>query len=261
VPELGWIDRIGPYRVQKKEGPRPDGQAYLRLKRQQALIVHTTEGSSVDGAVFTLRSRFSAPHFVVGEGRIVQMRPLWAEAATVRTWNDRYIQVECVGHASLKLHRLTEGTWKPLVALARFVHEELGIPLRRPNGWSDQLAGGTWANNNPRRQSRIALEFHGLVGHIEIPDQDPTWHWDPGSLDYSALIAEAKAGTKDTEDDVMYLKFKEGVRKYVRRTKEKGHDAGPAPKAIEDHDVRWGWGLARSLSDKGRDLGAVDPDA
>jgi hypothetical protein len=58
----------------------------------------------------------------------------------------------------------------------------------------------------------------------------------------------------------MYLKFKEGVRKYVRRTKEKGHDAGPAPKAIEDKDVRWGWGIARTLSNKGQDLGAVDPD-
>lgn len=196
---MEWVSRIGPFKVERMEGKRPGGQPYLPLRANPSLCVHTTEGNSVAGAVSTLRSNFTAPHFVVGENRIVQMRPLSAQGATVHDWNDRFIQVECVmrvGSIGLKLHRMKAGTWEPLVALTRFVHEELNIPLRRPDGWSDQLAPGTWANNNVRRQSRKALTFRGVFGHIEIPDQDPTWHWDPGSLDYTALFAAAQ------EDDM-----------------------------------------------------------
>ena len=197
---MEWVQRIGDYDVERQEGPRPGGQAYLPLRSNPSFCVHTTEGSTVAGAVATLRQNFTAPHFVVGENRIVQMRPLSAQGATVHDWNDRFIQVECVGRADLKLHRLTPTTWQPLVALTRFVNKELGIPLRRPDGWSDQLAAGTWANNNPRRQSGIALQFRGVFGHVDVPDQDPSWHWDPGSLDYTALFAEA-LGEDDMTDE------------------------------------------------------------
>jgi hypothetical protein len=188
----GWVDQIGPYKVQKKEGPRPGGQPYLKLNANPSFCVHTTEGSTVEGAVATLRANFSAPHFVVGERTIVQMRPLWAQAATLVSHNERFIQVECVGRADLKEHQLTIGTWAPLVALTRYVNQKLGVPLKRPLGFSDQLPPGTWANDNPRRQSGKALQGRVVVGHIDVPDQSPTWHWDPGSLDYSALFDQAK---------------------------------------------------------------------
>lgn len=251
----GWINQIGAYRVEKKEGPRPGGAAYLKLRPgTPAFCIHTTEGSTVDGAVSTIRSRFTAPHFVVGQNRIVQMRPLWAQGATVHDWNDRYIQVECVGFSKLAEHQLTPDTWKPLVALTRWLHEQLGIPLRRPDGWADQLPAGTWANNNTRRQSRIALTFKGLVGHIDIPDQDPSWHWDPGSLDYSALIAEASGGDAKEEDDVKFDEFMMGAKKYMKRAKEKGKDAGPCPDKITGPQ-RFGWNLARFAYQNGGDLG------
>jgi hypothetical protein len=189
---IAWVDQIGPYKVERMEGPRPGGQPYLKLNDNPGFCVHTTEGSTVAGAVSTLRSNFSAPHFVVGEGRIVQMRPLTAQAATLVSHNDRFIQVECVGRANLKEHQLTVSTWAPLVALTRFVNQQCGVPLKRPLGFSDQLPAGTWANNNPRRQSGKALEGRKVVGHIDVPDQSPTWHWDPGSLDYSALFEQAR---------------------------------------------------------------------
>jgi hypothetical protein len=188
----GWVGKIGPYEVERMEGPRPGGQSYLKLNANPSFCVHTTEGSTVEGAVNTLRNNCSCPHFVVGEGRIVQMRPLWAQAATLVSHNERFIQVECVGRANLKEHQLTPGTWSPLVALTRFVNQELGVPLKRPLGFADQLPPGTWANDNPRRQSGKALQGRVVVGHIDVPDQSPTWHWDPGSLDYSALFDQAR---------------------------------------------------------------------
>jgi hypothetical protein len=195
-----WVDQIGTYSVQRRESRRPSGQAYLRLANDPSFCIHTTEGNSVDGAWATLDSRHSAPHFIVGEGRIVQLRPLWAQAATLRSHNDLFIQVECVGHASLELHTLTPSTWEPLVELTRYLHEQGGIPLSRPSLWDDKLPGSYWAWNNSRRTSRLALIKRGVYGHIDIPDQDPTWHWDPGSLNYTQLFEEATSSTQEADD-------------------------------------------------------------
>jgi hypothetical protein len=243
---MKWIDgkQLGRFTVQKHELKRPGGQAYIPLAAPKVLIIHTTEGSTVAGALSTLGANFTGPHFVVGENRIVQTRPLDGEAATVHDHNDIGWQVECVGSAKLAEHRLTPSTWEPLVELVRWVGEQ-GVPLKRPDGWDDQLPPGTWANNNPRRQSRKALSFRGLVGHIEIPDQDPSWHWDPGSLDYSELIAQA-TGTGD--DDMAMDDYIAGSNAAQQRAvKEDGTvvDPGPAPEGKPKHfqagwsDVRW----------------------
>lgn len=188
-----WADRIGIYRVEKRESPRPFGQAYLPLDANPSFVIHTTEGSTVDGAWNTLDSKSAAPHFIVGEGRIVQCRPLSAQAATVHDHNARFIQVECVGRSDIKMHRLSPQTWEPLVALTSYIHHTLGVPLRRPDGWTDQLPSGeVWAANNSRRISRKALTERGVYGHVEVPNQEPTWHWDPGSLDYAELFRRAR---------------------------------------------------------------------
>ena len=187
-----WVSQIGSYRVEKHESPRPGGQAYLPLDPAPSFCIHTTEGSTVDGAWVTLNGKSAAPHFIIGEGRIVQCRPLDVQAATVHDHNDRFIQVECVGHADIELHRLSPATWEPLVALTSYVHLTHGVPLHRPDGWTDQLPSGeVWAANNSRRRSGKALTERGVYGHLEVPDQDPTWHWDPGSLDYTELFRRA----------------------------------------------------------------------
>lgn len=190
-----WVKKIGIYTVERDEGGRSAGRAYIPLAAPVSLIVHTTEGSTVNGAVSTLKSQFFSPHFVVGEDRIVQMRPLTAQAATVHNHNDIAFQVECVGHASQQLNTLTPSTWTPLVSLARFMHNKHGIPYERPGGWKDDGSdiNTIWATNNTRRLSGKAMGFHGFLGHLDIPDQAPSWHWDPGALDYTSLFVEASA--------------------------------------------------------------------
>lgn len=196
---MTWLTTIGPYRAQKRESPRPGGKPYIPLSDPRSLIVHTTEGPSVDGAWNTLNQKGAAPHFIVGENRIVQMRPLDVQAATLVTDADAGFwanalgwQVECVGHAQQSLHKLTASSWNPLAALATYFHERQGVPLRRPDGWRDNCSDITTilASNNTRRQSRKAIGFRGFLGHLDVPNQSPTWHWDPGALDYTALFAE-----------------------------------------------------------------------
>lgn len=238
-----WVDRIGPYKVERKESDRPGGQAYLPLRANPSFCVHTTEGDSVAGAWATLNSRYSAPHFIVGEHRIVQMRPLTAQAATLVNHNDRFVQVESVGHAKLTLHTLTKPTWEPLVWLTAFVHTELGVPLARPVNWDDRLPGGTWANNNERRRSGKALEMRGVFGHIDVPDQDPTWHWDPGSLHYEELFSQVRELTG--KDNSMALdEYIQGEQTYRQRFREQGGDPGEAPEGKPAH-FRAGWTSAR----------------
>jgi hypothetical protein len=203
----GWVhgELPGPegrtYKVEKEVGPRPGGQPFIPLTNPRAMVLHTTEGHTVNGAVATLRSNFDAPHFVVGEDRIVQMRPLTAQGATLRDNglpfhpNSVGWQVETVGFAKEEIHRLTPLTLHPLVAVAAFALEELGVPLLRPDGWRDDLRDikTILASDNARRKSRTAAMFKGWVMHLEIPDQQDTWHWDAGAFDFATFFEMVRA--------------------------------------------------------------------
>lgn len=197
-----WIDSIGGIRVERMEGPRPGGQAYLYLKLSTdtaRVIWHTTEGSSVEGAVARLREQFSAPHFVIGPDRIVQMRPLWAQAATVRGDNSNAWQVEVVGFSKTTPWLPEAPTRRPFVALLRFFNDRLGVPLARPDGWKDDCSDieGVWATEgNSRRRSGRATTFRGHVMHLEWPGNT---HWDQGAIRWSDLLEEARDDMTDAE--------------------------------------------------------------
>lgn len=222
ISDDGWVrgELLGPegksFKVEKEVGPRSEGRPFLSLVNPRAMVLHTTEGRTVDGAVATLRSEFFAPHFVVGEDRIVQMRPLSAQGATLRDNGGEFHpnsvgwQVESVGFAKQDLHLLTPRTLRPLVALARFMLDEQGIPLRRPDDWPDDLSDITTklAENNTRRQSRKAVNFKGWLMHMEIPDQQPTWHWDAGAFDFTTFfgMVELVGGDELTPEQEEALK-------------------------------------------------------
>lgn len=231
------MTRIGEFNVERMEGPRPGNQDYLPLGIGVSLVIgHTTEGSTVNGAVGTLRSNFSAPHFVIGERRIVQMRPGWAQAATVRGDNSRAWQVEKVGFASQKVHRLTPATWDPDVALTRWFHEEQGVPLATVPGWRDDLSDITTIlaiEGNTRRLTGKALQHRGFVMHLDVPKNS---HWDEGAYDWSALFAEVRGG----DDEMGYAEFEKGLR--ARR------QGKPVPKDATG-DFKLGYDVARDIEE------------
>jgi hypothetical protein len=230
-----WAPKIGTYEVRKL----PVGTG-APLGVNPSACLHTTEGSALPGALSTIEGTGFAPHFTVGDDAIVQMRSLDEQGEALRAHNDHFIQIEAVGFSDLKLHELTPATFHPLVALAAYLRDQLGIPLHRPVGWTDQLPPMTWADNNPRRQAGVALRERGWYGHVDVPDQSPTWHWDPGSFDYSALFAAVEGG----DEDVNLETYNEGWAAYVAAFKSQGADPGAALATKPDW-FRKGWGAAR----------------
>jgi len=221
---MTWVTQIGEYHVEKMPVGSGGG-----LTAKPSFCIHTTEGSTYLGAVGTIKSTGYAPHFTIGDGKIAQMRSLSEAGSALRAHNDRFIQVECVGFSHLAKHQLTPGTWQPLIALSKWLRDELGIPLYRP--WPDPLASFP-ASNNSRRQDGYALTRRGFYGHVDVPDQSPTWHWDPGSLDYTALFD----AINQEDEEMSYQDFKDGATLFK--------NGQPLP-GNANADVAFGYNLAK----------------
>ncbi len=228
-----WVSEIGPYAVRRSEVSGGGS-----LISHPSACLHTTEGSTLDGAVRTIHLTGFAPHFTIGDNQIVQMRSLGLAGSALRAHNDHFIQVEAVGFSKLEVHQLTPATWLPLVALTRWMRDTLGIPMVRPPSWPDKL-GSFPASDNERRRDGFSLLDRGVYGHVDVPDQSPTWHWDPGSLDYSALFLDVGG-----DDDMMFEKWREGYDAFFRKLVETGVDPGP-PKDEWPEWHKKGWVDAR----------------
>src|ERR1700689_3108959 len=81
---IDWItEPVFNFQVEKHEIPRSGGRPYLPNTGPLNLVLHTTEGSTVAGALATLGQNVDPSHFVVGQGRIIQLRPVNAQAAAL----------------------------------------------------------------------------------------------------------------------------------------------------------------------------------
>jgi N-acetyl-anhydromuramyl-L-alanine amidase AmpD len=128
------------------------------------LILHTTEGGSIEGATtwWDREEVIASSHYVIDGSRVVQRVPegFAAYAAGNREFNRRSVQIEVVGHAG------RASTWTPeilaqLVALSAEVCKRHGIPVH---------------HGSP-----------GILGHCDVPNpRDPrrrggaNGHTDPG---------------------------------------------------------------------------------
>lgn len=211
-----WLDDIFGFAVEHREIPRPHGRPYYPIAHTRIGVLHTTEGSTIEGAYRTLRDKSSAPHFIVGEDRIVQCRPINAQASALHGDAPFYanamaaIQIEMVELSQQKLWLPEDPTLKPTVALLAWLALfEANIPLRVPYaGWLDDCSDVTrpWATNNSRRKFLARLGNHwaqqpGWYMHLEIPGQAPSWHWDCGALKRTVMLqmAQQMVQTKETK--------------------------------------------------------------
>ena len=187
------------FQVEKHELPRSGGRPYHSMPTDGGiLVIHTTEGGNVSGAISTLATKFSGPHFVVGENRIVQTRPIGVQGASLHAPENQYpvIQIEAVGLSKVTLYSLPASTHKPLVAVIAWAVKNLNVPLKRPSAlWRDDCLDMPlpWASNNKRRRSGVWPNAKGIYGHVDCANQQPSNHWDPGCLSYTDLFASVQA--------------------------------------------------------------------
>ena len=217
---IEFPDKIFGFKVEKRIIPRIGGKEFLFNSHTQIGVLHTTEDPSVDRSFRTLNQNHSAPHFIVGEGRIIQCRSLTHQAAALVG------NAPCFANAQASIQiemaaftgggkDTTTNTWlpkddvlRPTVAIMAFCATNgIDIPLQVPTeDWKDDASDMPlpWAagptRKNPRkkmntRRIRAANgDFPRLKGwwmHVEIPCQAETWHHDCGRLRRRDLIRMA----------------------------------------------------------------------
>lgn len=195
-----WLDKIFNFTVERHEIKRPGGKPYYLIPTSTGIgVLHTTEGSSIKGAVAAFQKASSPPHFCVGENRIVQLRPVGVQAAALHDPANQkaFVQIEIVGFSKQTLWMPDAASINPLIALVAYAAQNFGITLRVPFGWADDcsdLKGQIWASNNSRRKTAEktwGTEF-GWFHHMEVPQQGPSWHWDCGAMQRSVILQKAQ---------------------------------------------------------------------
>ena len=201
-----WLDgqTIFGFTVEKHEIPRLGGASYYPMPISTGLGgLHTTEGNSLKGAIAAMEAGLKkhqpsdACHFICGEGRIVQTRPVGVQAASMRDPANRrlYVQIENVGFSQQRPWRLDDSTRKPLVALLAYCATNFDIPLEVPLNFSDDcsdIKGAIWATASCARRKKMEAIWStakGWILHLEAP-----WniHWDCGAVDRSVMLKEAE---------------------------------------------------------------------
>jgi len=167
------------------------GPAYIA--RPWRGLLHTTEGSSLAGAVGSFRTTNFWPHLTIEPrtSTAVQHIPLevGARALNSRATSKnaaRCIQIEMVGFA-----RQTPG-WTPsqldfVADVMRQIEQMVPIPRTTSRAFLDESG----VNHNPANRMTVSEweRFSGWCGHQHSPGDT---HWDPGSIDIHGLLARMR---------------------------------------------------------------------
>jgi hypothetical protein len=185
-----WLDKAGPYRIEKIPCPHPNEG--VDLAAPPAGVLHTTEGGW-DSGMSVFRVHF-APHFLVGAGRIAQLVPLGKMATALEhpsgfpeTNRVCRVQIEVVGYSKTTLYQFDARTLDTLAELLAKLKGEAGIPLFRP--FPEAMPPQPWAIRSFARRRSNWGRVAGWYGHVEIPGNS---HWDPGYYKWSELLRIAR---------------------------------------------------------------------
>ena len=241
----GWIhgELPGPegrtYQVER--APRDDF-TFVRLAIPRPnLVLHTTQAPD-------LKERYKTwdfpPQFGVGDHRIVQLFPVWAQGKATKAQDARAMQIEITGFSKTARWLPFRHALQPLVALVAFLHQRKLIKtgLSRPtDDWPiavDHLPAAVF--DYYRRKAGLWPDVPGVYGHIELPGDD---HWDPGGFDYPeffGMVRDVLGGDEDMRVDELI----KGHQAYSEKFKSKGEDPGSPPQDKSD-DFKEGWRQAR----------------
>lgn len=180
------------------------------------LLIHTTEGSSIESAIGAYWANNSWPHLTVDcrHGRIprrsghldmaVAARALRNEPGGVQTNTDGVVQIEVVGQAANP--PAIDWAWLGANVVAHICRGLL-IPLVSQVQWVAYPA--SYGRLAPQRLSPDAwTAVQGLVGHQHVPEND---HGDPGAIPIDVVLAAASElplpPPPPPEDDMYLVQF------------------------------------------------------
>lgn len=175
--------------------PGVPGMPYDEWDDPKALV-HTTQGTSIDGAVTAYRNY--PPHLIVDPWKRRKIQHIDLEHAAYALWNEdaddsRCYQIEIVGFAE-DSHLWSDDVLNWLgKELALPLHEYAGVPYTVVwKGFKrDGETGYILADpDSPLRLSQYELDhFSGWLGHQHIPGDS---HWDPGGLNVHKILQFAQ---------------------------------------------------------------------
>lgn len=185
--------------------------------RGRKLLLHSTEGSTIEGAVGAYRARNVWPHLTVDcpRRRAVQHLPLQLAGRSLKNKaggvetnraGQYLVQIELVGFAG-RPHTIGDVDDLDWFAreVVRPIHEATGVPLHSVVDWVPYPASYGEGARQRVAASRWA-DLSGIVGHQHAPEND---HGDPGALDVARIIATATSQEDDmplTEDDIPVIR-------------------------------------------------------
>lgn len=205
-------------------------------------LAHTTEGTSIDGAVSAYRAY--PPHLIVDPWRRRKVQHVDLERAAYALWNadaddSRCYQIEIVGFAA-QTHTWPDEALRWLgTEVARPLHEYAGVPyvvvwkgFRRDGEMPYALADP----DSPLRLTQAELDrFSGWLGHQHIPGDS---HWDPGGLDVPKILAFAQEKEQPDMDATERAWLKESTLR-LRSIHTNGFkDVGESSRSMQG-DLSW----------------------
>jgi hypothetical protein len=178
------------------------------------LVLHTTEGWSIESALSAYRAKTIAPQFTVDFVARRWLQHVDTDRAAsamanlsggVQTNRDGAVQMEIVGFAAYT-QDISDMDLRWLGQILRLICEREGIDLNNHPAFVGTEAGTIATTTAPQRMSYTAWEnFNGVCGHQHVPENH---HWDPGRFPYDRMLELSTT----SEDPMDYLNYEEQRR-------------------------------------------------
>ncbi len=146
------------------------------------IVLHTTEGPTLDGAVSTLHAVNACPQFAIDpkSGAVVQFMALNEAGRALEhpsgpeTNRANAIQIEMVGY-SKDTPGWPDSYYANVAKLTRWIAGAWGVPRKAAN----------FGVGVPRMSGAAFYAFAGYCGHEHVPGNS---HWDPGDFRIAELV-------------------------------------------------------------------------
>lgn len=191
---------------------RPQAGATSFTGGPKRLVLHTTEGWSIESAEAAYRAKGIAPHFTVcfASRRWVQhidtaqaASAMRNEAGGVQTNRHGAIQIEIVGFAAHTQDMADDDLrWLGWIIFTICWNE--GIDMHRYPAFVGTEAGTIATTTAKQRMAPAVWEdFNGVCGHQHVPENH---HWDPGRFPYARML-ELITVEDDDMDEATFKKW------------------------------------------------------